>query len=188
MEGGFLDKCLSILTVVAVLASAGSVWVLPPGPSTGAAPTAQPPSESAIVRAPGVSTSPVLPASSPENPAPPASPAPSGAPMNAPASPPVSSPAPEGPVAAPTSPPEQTLMLASSQSPLRYHVQVGAFKYRKNAEDLLQQVRSQGFTGTLVEGPLFRVWVGQDLGRVDAEHLATDLQEAGFETFLSPWK
>jgi hypothetical protein len=38
----------------------------------------------------------------------------------------------------------------------------------------------------LVDGPLFRVWVGSPMTRAAAERLATDLRAKGFEAMLSP--
>jgi cell division protein FtsN len=75
---------------------------------------------------------------------------------------------------------------ASADANLRYHVQVGAFRSREYANDLLRQLRAHGFTGTLVKDNLYRVWVGGARSRADAEQLARRLEDAGFQTLLTP--
>ena len=72
------------------------------------------------------------------------------------------------------------------QLPSRFHVQVGAFDARQNAEALALRIKSLGYAVTLVEGPQFRVWVGGYLDRATAEQLAEHLRAAGFEAALTP--
>jgi DedD protein len=67
-----------------------------------------------------------------------------------------------------------------------FHVQAGAFQRRVYAEDLARQLRAQGYTVVLVEGPLLRVWVGPAMSREAAEQFAARLRANGFETLLSP--
>lgn len=74
--------------------------------------------------------------------------------------------------------------VAALSHPRGYRVQVGAFRHKENADDLVRQLAGHGFTGTIVRDDLYRVWVGGPLDRDGAEKLATELQDAGFETFL----
>ncbi len=67
-----------------------------------------------------------------------------------------------------------------------FHVQAGAFKSREYADDLIRQLRANGYTVTRVDGPLIRVWVGPPMSRSAAERLAANLGANGFETTLSP--
>jgi len=70
--------------------------------------------------------------------------------------------------------------------PSRFHVQAGAFNDRNSAVSLVTRLRDSGYAVTLVEGPLYRVWVGGYLDRTTAEHLAANLQTAGFDAALIP--
>lgn len=65
-----------------------------------------------------------------------------------------------------------------------YRVQVGAFRLRRNAEELLGQLAAHGFTGGIVRDGLYRVWVGGPLERTKAQALAAQLEDAGFQTFI----
>jgi cell division septation protein DedD len=67
-----------------------------------------------------------------------------------------------------------------------FHVQAGAFRNRAYADDLVRQLRAHGYTGTLVEGRLIRVWVGPPISRGAAERFAANLRLDGFEAMLSP--
>ncbi len=67
-----------------------------------------------------------------------------------------------------------------------YRVQAGAFKQRESADAVTRQLRANGYTVTLVEGALLRVWVGPAMSRTAAEQLAASLRSNGFEVFLSP--
>ena len=71
---------------------------------------------------------------------------------------------------------------------LGYHVQLGVFAHRENAEALARQARARGYAASIVDSgnPLYRVWVGRDLNRSAAERLATSLRADGFETILKP--
>ncbi len=68
----------------------------------------------------------------------------------------------------------------------RFHVQVGAFDDRQNAEALRLRIRSMGYAVTVTDGPPFRVWVGARLDRATAERLIENLRAAGFDAVLSP--
>ena len=67
-----------------------------------------------------------------------------------------------------------------------FHVQAGAFKQRESADAVIRQLRANGYTVTLVDGALLRVWVGPAMSRTGAEQLAATLRSNGFEVFLSP--
>lgn len=75
---------------------------------------------------------------------------------------------------------------AFSPTPNRFHVQVGAFDDRQNAEALRLRFRSMGYAVTVTDGPPFRVWVGAYLDRSTAQRLVEHLRAAGFEAVLSP--
>lgn len=70
--------------------------------------------------------------------------------------------------------------------PSRFHVQVGSFDDRGNAETRVAELRARGYAVTLVEGPPYRIWVGGYLDRSTAERLAANLTAAGFDVTLSP--
>jgi cell division septation protein DedD len=76
--------------------------------------------------------------------------------------------------------------LAMPPGRAEYHVQAGAFTQREYADTLIRQLRANGYTVTLAEGPPLRVWVGPAMSRPAAVQLATDLRSKGFEAFLSP--
>jgi cell division septation protein DedD len=67
-----------------------------------------------------------------------------------------------------------------------FHVQAGAYAHREFADDLGRRLRANGYTVTLGEGPLTRVWVGAAMSREAAQRLAADLRLKGFEASLSP--
>jgi DedD protein len=67
-----------------------------------------------------------------------------------------------------------------------FHVQAGAFKQRQYADTLMQELRARGYTVTLVEDSLLRVWVGPAMSRAAAERLAANLRSIGFEAILNP--
>lgn len=152
--------------------------VPPPGPSP--APTV-PPFGRDSSRSPGASAVPAAPH-------PPAAPAAGGTPppATAPApvapqessAPPARSPNPVG--SGPTSTPEVP------QLPSRFHIQIGSFAERQDADALALRVKSLGYAVAVVDGPPFRVWVGGYLDRATAEKLAQTLQTAGFEATLTP--
>jgi len=196
--GGFFGKLLTFLTLVLIYALAGYVWILPPsrpGSSTPyassspqASPAAQTPSPSSTTAPPppAAATPPPTVAGMPNSVEPPTAPS---APPSPPTTPPAArAPSKEPPAARPPRlpPPSPSVPSAdTSRVPVRYHVQVGAFKYREYAEELLQRLSSHGFTGTIVKDGIYRVWVGEYLERNEAERLADDLRTAGFETFLN---
>jgi cell division septation protein DedD len=74
---------------------------------------------------------------------------------------------------------------AAGQTP-RFHVQVGVFNARKDAQALIQQLKSLGYTVSLGEDDVYRVWVGGYFDRETAERLAANLRNAGFDAVLEP--
>ena len=70
--------------------------------------------------------------------------------------------------------------------PNRYHVQVGAFTERQNADALALRVRAMGYAVAVTDGPPYRVWVGAYLDQHTAERLAATIRQAGFEAVLTP--
>ncbi len=127
----------------------------------------------------------VLPPTPPPAPAPAAPAAPPAAPSPSPAAP--GAPAPtEVPPPFAVTPATGQGGPAFSPTPNRFHVQVGAFDDRQNAEALRLRFRSMGYAVTVTDGPPYRVWVGAYLDRSTAQRLVEHLRAAGFEAVLSP--
>jgi cell division septation protein DedD len=63
--------------------------------------------------------------------------------------------------------------------PGRYHVQVGSFDERQNADALAIRIRASGYAATVTAGPPFRVWVGGYLDASTAQRLAAGLKDLG---------
>lgn len=61
----------------------------------------------------------------------------------------------------------------------RYHVQVGSFNERQNADALAIRIRAGGYAATVTSGPPYRVWVGGYLDQVTAQRLADGLKDLG---------
>lgn len=192
MGGSLVDKLLTLLTIALVYAVAGWIWFFPPKSSglPGEPPAGAPAQShtSSIMQAPGSAETGSFPqaATNPVNAKPPAGV--SGASI-APASPAVTQPAsaqpsPMGGPSSESSPPGPPS--GPPRTIARYHVQVGAFRSREYAEDLVRQLRLHGFAGKIIKDGVYRVWVGETLERPAAEHMAADLESAGFETFLNP--
>ncbi|HEV2439077.1 MAG TPA: SPOR domain-containing protein [bacterium] len=68
----------------------------------------------------------------------------------------------------------------------RFHVQVGAFAERQNAEALAVRIRAHGYAVTVAAGPPYRVWVGGYFDVATAERLAANLLQDGFASTLVP--
>ncbi|HLW48902.1 MAG TPA: SPOR domain-containing protein [bacterium] len=91
------------------------------------------------------------------------------------------------PVTAPDAPlpPGATPLPPAARAPVpppmpgRFHVQVGAFDERQNADALAIRLRAGGYAATVTDGPPFRVWVGGYLDRATAERLAAGLKDLG---------
>jgi len=75
--------------------------------------------------------------------------------------------------------------LAVVQPPIRFHVQVGVFADRDQAEELASSLRARGYAVQMVSEALYRVWVGGYLDRATAEQLSATLNGAGFEALLT---
>lgn len=73
-----------------------------------------------------------------------------------------------------------------AQQSLRFHVQVGIFNTREDAQALVQRLQSLGYIATAAAGDVYRVWVGGYLDRETAERLAANLRKAGFDAALVP--
>ncbi len=93
----------------------------------------------------------------------------------------------------PSVPPTPTPLSVQESAPpavslggLVFHVQAGAFKQRESADTVIRQLRANGYTVTLKEGALLRVWVGPAMDRTAGERLAAKLRSNGFDAFLSP--
>lgn len=128
------------------------------------------------VRPPAASTATPLPVQESATTMPPPEPTPEVRPPSATATPPQDAPHGSDPPAPP----------AVSQGRPEFRVQAGAYKQRESADAVIRQLRANGYTVTLVEGALLRVWVGPAMSRTGAEQLAATLRSKGFETFLSP--
>jgi cell division septation protein DedD len=109
-------------------------------------------------------------------PSPPEPPAPTVRPPGATAAPPRNAHQDSAPPALNAAPPTRP----------EFHVQAGAFKQRGYADTLIRQLRANGYTVTLVEESMLRVWVGPAMSRTAAERLAANLRSIGFEAFLTP--
>lgn len=66
-----------------------------------------------------------------------------------------------------------------------FRVQAGAFKNREYADDLVRQLRANGYTVTVSEGSLVHVYVGPAMSRAAAERLAENLRSNGFEAAIN---
>jgi cell division septation protein DedD len=118
---------------------------------------------------------------------------PGAAPPPAPVAPAVSPPAaPVSPGITATTPPDTTLPPGATPLvpappvstpgavlPGRYHVQVGSFDERQNADALAIRLRAGGYAATVTDGPPYRVWVGGYLDQVTATRLAAGLRDLG---------
>lgn len=159
-------------------------------------PTALPPTmASASPQAPSVASSPAVPVPVQSRPGPLAEPAaqqavarpsePSTRPivaMPTRPSPPAAAPAAPNRVASTRPPPA----VASGPS---YSVQIGAFKSRSNAEQVLVRLQGRYPDGRIVDAmsgdsPVFRVMSGAFASKVDADRRAGDLARNGFSTFV----
>ncbi len=71
------------------------------------------------------------------------------------------------------------------REPEYYQVQVGAFRERAHAEDLLRQLQSQGFPAFMVaDDGLYKVRVGAYLNLDNAARMEQTLRNYGYNTFL----
>jgi hypothetical protein len=69
---------------------------------------------------------------------------------------------------------------------VRFHVQAGVFNAKEDGQTLVRRLRSLGYTATLVNDIVYRVFVGGYVDRGAAERLAATLRRAGFEAVLQP--
>lgn len=92
-------------------------------------------------------------------------------------------PAPRMPEPRPTAPPS----LPPQREPkVRrwYVVQVGAFRSRANAVALVERLAKDGYSGQVVSGSLYRVFVGQFETEEAARRLAAVLARSGYRVFV----
>ena len=104
------------------------------------------------------------------------------APTPTPAPPAASPPAPTPRAPTPPAPPAQR----APAKVVLFHVQAGAFSRLENAEDLVKRLRAKHYAASIVQGKLYRVWIGDPLDRREAEQLAEHLRADGFEATLTP--
>jgi cell division septation protein DedD len=65
-----------------------------------------------------------------------------------------------------------------------YRVQVGVFKVRGYAEQLVERLRTRAYHATVVNaatGPPYRVWIDGALNRLNAERLVSRLRRDRFD-------
>ncbi|HYM68707.1 MAG TPA: SPOR domain-containing protein [bacterium] len=98
---------------------------------------------------------------------------------------PGATPTPNPPASTPSPAPPPGSAVSQPVAPSRFHVQVGAFDARQNAEALVLRLRSLGYAVTLVEGSPYRVWVGGYVDQTTAQRLADTLGKAGFDAVLT---
>jgi len=92
---------------------------------------------------------------------------------------------PSGPEASGTPPPTSGTA-SPAPSPERFHVQVGSFDVRPEADQLARRLQQRGYSTAVTQDAPYRVWVGGYLDRSTAERLAQSLQQLGFAATLVP--
>lgn len=73
-------------------------------------------------------------------------------------------------------------------APVLYHVQVGAFKVKANADRLLEQVKAAGYADAFiaeVHGALWRVQIGAFAERANADRCRNEAEAKGFMGFVT---
>ena len=66
-----------------------------------------------------------------------------------------------------------------------YHVQIGAFRLRENADTLIQLLARDGFKANILEsGKLFIVYIGTFADQKDAARLANALRTHHYEVVV----
>lgn len=66
-----------------------------------------------------------------------------------------------------------------------YHVQVGAYSKKENADNMLKKVKSAGFDAFVKHDTLYRVQVGAYSQKANADAMLKKVQAAGFDAFIS---
>lgn len=75
---------------------------------------------------------------------------------------------------------------AQTNSSILYRVQVGAFRYKKGANELAATLRAAGFgTYIVIVGGLYKVQVGAYENKSYAQALRQKLERAGFDAFIT---
>ena len=82
-----------------------------------------------------------------------------------------------------------TANLSGSTSPTEgtlYHVQVGAYKNKANADAQLVHVKAAGFDTYMVQiGRLYKIQVGAYREKANADNMMAKLKDAGFDAFIT---
>ena len=82
-----------------------------------------------------------------------------------------------------------TANLSGSTSPTEgtlYHVQVGAYKNKANADAQLVHVKAAGFDTYMVQvGGLYKIQVGAYREKANADNMMAKLKDAGFDAFIT---
>ena len=82
-----------------------------------------------------------------------------------------------------------TANLGSNTSPVTdnlYHVQVGAYKSKANADAQLNRVKAAGFDTYMVQiGGLYKIQVGAYREKANADNMLKKLKSAGFNAFIT---
>ena len=67
-----------------------------------------------------------------------------------------------------------------------YHVQIGAFKNKANADDLARSLRNKGYSTFIKkEGEFFKVQVGAYAVKKNADAMLDKLAKAGLKGFIT---
>ena len=82
-----------------------------------------------------------------------------------------------------------TANLGNNSSPATdnlYHVQVGAYKGKANADTQLNRVKAAGFDTYMVQiGGLYKIQVGAYREKANADNMLKKLKSAGFDAFIT---
>ncbi|HYM68315.1 MAG TPA: SPOR domain-containing protein [bacterium] len=68
----------------------------------------------------------------------------------------------------------------------RFHVQVGTFDVRQDADELAQRLQKRGYSTSVTTDAPYRVWVGGYLDRPTADRLVNALHALGFTATMVP--
>lgn len=78
-----------------------------------------------------------------------------------------------------------TIEMEQEDKPMYYQIQVGAYQDREQANQLLNQLRSQGFSGFLVhDDGYYKVRVGAYLNLDNAAQMEKTLRDYGYQTYM----
>lgn len=78
-----------------------------------------------------------------------------------------------------------TIEMEQEDKPMYYQIQVGAYQDREQANQLLNQLQSQGFSGFLVhDDGYYKVRVGAYLNLDNAAQMEKTLRDYGYQTYM----